>query len=115
MDGKKRAGRLLSRGFLPLELDRGYQFLLSLLLTRREQMRSNLAHTALKRAHLLRLITPWKQGLELAQDIPARARWVSLHPGKDLFPLPHEGIFAGPPPGEHRGVLQRLLTPVLKG
>jgi hypothetical protein len=115
LNGKKRAERLLGRGFLLLELDRGYQFLLPLLLTRREQMRSYLAHAALKRADLLRLITPWKQDLEFAQDIPAGARWVSLHPGEDLFPLPHEGIFAGPPPSEHRDVLQRLLTPVLKG
>ena len=114
MDGKRRARRLAD-SFQPLKLGGGYQFLLPLLLTRREQMRSNLAHTTLKRTDLLRLITPWKQGVELAQDIPTRARWVSLHPGEDLFPLPHEGIFAGPPPGEHRGVLQRLLTTVLKG
>jgi hypothetical protein len=91
------------------------EFLLPWLFARGEQMRPNLAHATLEGANLKRVIASREQGLEFTEDVSAGASRVGLHACENLLPLPDEGIFAGAPPVEHRGVIQRLLTAALKG
>src|SRR5579864_9446276 len=65
---------------------------------RLEHLRPDLADTPLKGAQMRALIASGKQALEFAKDVCATARWVRLHPGENLLPLPDERIFAGPSP-----------------
>ena len=65
---------------------------------RLEYMRPYLADASLERAQMRALIASREQGLEFSKDVSAAARWVRLHPGENLLPLPGERIFAGPSP-----------------
>ncbi|GHO65490.1 hypothetical protein KSC_043820 [Ktedonobacter sp. SOSP1-52] len=72
-------------------------------------MRLDLTHAPLERAQMRALIASRKQRLEFAKDVSATARWVRLHPGENLFPLPGERIFAGPSPVQNTCVSLFLM------
>ena len=55
------------------------------------------------------LIASGKQALEFAKDVSATPRWVRLHPGENLLPLPGEWIFAGPSPVQNTRTFLLLL------
>jgi hypothetical protein len=80
---------------------------------RQEHLRPDLAKTPLERAEIRALIASRKQQLEFPKDVSAASRWVRLHPGENLPPLPGERVVAGPSPVQDLRAFQFLMGRLL--